>query len=126
MKLVVAEPESGALSHHLGEYRELFSAALVVTELGRAVRRATDGMARDAPTVLNRLAEVVDALALLDVDRRLLDDAAMVEPAMLRTLDAIHIAAARALGEDLTAFITYDTRLGAAAAELGMTVISPS
>ncbi len=47
-------------------------------------------------------------------------------PLLLRSLDAIHLAAALELGDELDGIVTYDERLSDAAALLGVAVISPS
>ena len=52
--------------------------------------------------------------------------AALVEPVALRTLDAIHLATALALVQELDAFVTYDDRLADAARTLGLPVIRPA
>jgi uncharacterized protein len=51
--------------------------------------------------------------------------AATMEPVELRTLDAIHLAAALALGDDLAAVLTYDHRMAHAARARGIQVIAP-
>jgi predicted nucleic acid-binding protein len=43
----------------------------------------------------------------------------------LRSLDAIHLASAEYLEQALTAFVTYDKRLAAAATERGLPVSAP-
>lgn len=60
------------------------------------------------------------------VDEPLLDRAADLEPADLRSLDAVHLAAALALVPDLTVVVTYDDRLARAAEASGLVVASPS
>lgn len=45
------------------------------------------------------------------VDDRILDPAEILEPRVLRTLDAIHLATALAAGDDLEAIVTYDGRM---------------
>lgn len=50
--------------------------------------------------------------------------AAFTDP-MLRSLDAIHLASAMRLAPDLTAFVTYDKRLAAAAANFHLPVVIP-
>ena len=52
--------------------------------------------------------------------------AAALNPATLRTLDAIHLATALELRDELTAFVCYDDRLSAAARDLGMPVVAPA
>jgi predicted nucleic acid-binding protein len=44
----------------------------------------------------------------------------------MRSLDAIHLAAAMSLGPDLGVVVTYDERLAAAADLLGLPIASPS
>jgi hypothetical protein len=56
----------------------------------------------------------------------MLTDAAALEHPFLRTLDAIHISTAAGLRKSLTAFVTYDKRLAAAAEEAGLPVASPA
>ena len=43
-----------------------------------------------------------------------------------RTLDAIHLATAIALGPELDAFVTYDDRLADAARAVGLPVVRPA
>jgi predicted nucleic acid-binding protein len=96
------------------------SSALAVTELPRALARAGFGLVahRRARAILGRL-------DLLDVDRRILATAATLEPATLRTLDAIHLASAIAVREDLEAVVTYDRRMRAAAERRHLDVAAP-
>ena len=50
----------------------------------------------------------------------------MAEPdPLLRSLNAIHLATARLLGNDLTALLTYDDRLAKAADDAGIPVLTP-
>jgi len=117
----VAESESTALSDYLQRFAEddLFTAALARTELVRAV---IDG-GPYASTQARALLESIDAVAL---SRAVLDDAATLPPPLLRTLDAIHLAAAQRAGTSLRAVVTYDGRMIEAAAALGMPHASPT
>jgi hypothetical protein len=65
-------------------------------------------------------------LALVDVDRRILSTAVALEPPGLRTLDAIHLATALVVREDLDGLVTYDRRLAAAAERFDLEVLAPS
>jgi uncharacterized protein len=121
VKLVVPEPESAVLFDFLAARPERVSSALARVEVLRALKRA--GFSRK---VLERGAKVLDAVALIRVDDAILDDAARLEPTTLRSLDAIHLATARVVGEDLEAIVTYDGRLGDAARELGLRAVSPA
>ncbi len=63
----------------------------------------------------------------INLDTAVLDAAASLAPgAVLRSLDAIHLASAQLLAADLRAVVTYDQRMAAAAAILGLTVDAPS
>ncbi|MFV2065016.1 MAG: PIN domain-containing protein [Chloroflexota bacterium] len=62
---------------------------------------------------------------LVGIDDRILDVAGILEPRVLRTLDAIHIATAMALGDDLQAIVTYDARMTEAAQLLGLRTATP-
>ncbi|MCL8209124.1 MAG: PIN domain-containing protein, partial [Actinomycetia bacterium] len=62
---------------------------------------------------------------LVGIDDRILDAAGMLEPQILGTLDAIHLATAMALGDDLEAILTYDDRMISGARLLGLTTATP-
>lgn len=120
VKLLMNEPESPALRRWLRRRPERASAALLRVELLRVVRRA--GLPRLIPEARRLLA----GLHLIRLDDFLLDRAADLEPAELRSLDAIHLAAATSLGDDLAAVVSYDDRLLAAAGALGLPTATPS
>lgn len=119
VKLVASEPESPALSARLADAATV-SSEIARVEVLRAIRRS--GGDRE---MLERGREVIRRVGLLRVDGRVLELAADVEPADLRTLDAIHLASALILSEGLGAFVTYDRRLVAAAEQAGLGVQSP-
>lgn len=58
---------------------------------------------------------------MIGFDSRVASRPAALGPAGLRTLDAIHLATALELGAELTAFVSYDDRLSAAADALSCT-----
>ena len=120
IKLVVAEPESPALRTYLGTIPDdtLFTAALTRTELIRALRRVD-------PAATTRSRHLLGGLATVNLTTSLLDAAALLEPPLLRSLDAIHLAAAQRAGADLRAVITYDNRMADAAGLLSIPVIAP-
>ena len=45
---------------------------------------------------------------------------------MLRSLDALHLAAALEFGDELEAIVAYDDRLTAAAQRYGIPVVAPA
>jgi uncharacterized protein len=121
VKLVVAEPESSALVEFLRGRSERVSSAVALAEVPRALRRAGFGASER-----RRSREVMARIALVDVDRRILAAAAALDPPALRTLDAVHLATALAVREDLEVLVTYDRRLAAAAESVHLEVSAPS
>ncbi|WP_448073091.1 type II toxin-antitoxin system VapC family toxin [Georgenia yuyongxinii] len=119
VKLVVAEAESVALREWLsGSDRQAASSDLARTELARAVRRA-------APHLAGQARAVLDSLVLLDLTAEMCEQAGRLGPPSLRSLDAMHLAAALRLGDELDGLITYDDRLAEATAALGIPVLAP-
>ncbi|MEM7092027.1 MAG: type II toxin-antitoxin system VapC family toxin [Actinomycetota bacterium] len=119
VKLVVEEPETAGLQSWLAESDHVFVAGdLVRTELMRAVRRVVPDRVRAAR-------EVLDGLAMLQVRSSVFEEAGRLDPIGLRSLDAIHLASAFSLGDDLEALLTYDERLAVAAESHGIAVVAP-
>lgn len=124
VKLVREEPESSALRAYL-EGADLLSSELVLAEVPRAVHRAA---AHDpelpVDLLLERVGELLDAVALRPLDRALLAGAGAIAEPSLRALDAIHVASAVGL-EPIEAFVTYDERQAAAARLAGLRTMAP-
>lgn len=119
-KLVMAESETGALRGWLAQQdRTLVSCDLARTELTRAVRRVAPERLVDANAVL-------DGLILLSVPASVFASAGRLDPVELRSLDAVHLAAALELGDDLEALVAYDERLLQAARLNGIDVLAPA
>ena len=114
------EPQSDALRGFLHAGQHLVSSVVAMTELRRAAARV-GGPSALSPQVDAVLAEV----ALLPFDLDVARAAAALGPPSLRTLDAIHLASALALGDDLDVLVAYDEGLLAAAAALGIGVTAP-
>jgi predicted nucleic acid-binding protein len=68
----------------------------------------------------------LEAVTLVPLDAAVLRDAARIEPAALRSLDAIHLSTALSLGADLGAMYVYDERLAAVARAAGIRVEAPA
>jgi uncharacterized protein len=119
VKLVVREPESPALETWLeGGTDSFVSCALVRTEVVRAL--LPEGLA-----AIRRARRLFDRLDLIMIDDELLDLAADLEKP-LRSLDAVHVAAAMELGDQLEALVTYDAQMARAAESLGLPVLAPA
>ncbi|MDR1635337.1 MAG: type II toxin-antitoxin system VapC family toxin [Bifidobacteriaceae bacterium] len=119
VKLVVVEPESGALRTHWLSRPRPVSSALARTELMRALGDVPGETKAQARALLAALEQVA-------LDDQLLDSAANLGPDVLRTLGAIHLASALSLGDSLAEVVTYDQRMAGAARNLGLAVAAPS
>lgn len=121
VKFAVVEDESTALAAwraDLGPDDVLMTCELAVAEVLRAVSR----VGGDVEVALAH----VDALEQLVMDRDLLLTAGRLQPHGVRTLDAVHLGAALAAGDDnLTGVVTYDYRMAEAAQSLGLAVFAP-
>jgi uncharacterized protein len=73
------------------------------------------------PNLMSQLLRDYDELEITSEIR----DRAAALPGTLKALDAIHVATAEALGEDLTSFVTYDRRMATVARSRGLPVASP-
>ncbi len=120
VKLVASERESAALRQWIRETDDLVLASsdLVRTELMRAIRRTY-------PAHATRARDLLDALLLVSITADICESAARLEPATLRSLDAIHLATALGLGDDLDAVVVYDDRLLESARSYGLRTITP-
>lgn len=120
VKLVVDEPGSRELLAWLRRHpRQIASSDLLRTELLRAIRRA-------APDRMHQARMVLDRVLLLSMPPSVFEHAAQLEPVGLRSLDALHLAAALELGDELDGLLTYDERLAGAASALGVEVVAPT
>ena len=119
LKLAIHEAETGALEAHLAGLEGLVSSRLTVLECRRAARRTSRVL------VLRAVDNVLDAIYLLDITQSILDDAAIADPPLLRSLDAIHLATALSIGDAQVEVITYDQRFAVAARANGLTVVQP-
>ena len=96
----------------------MFSSDLLRTELLRLARRT-------APELVGQARTVLDSITLLALSTETYERAALLEPRQLRSLDALHLAAAMESGPGLEGIVTYDDRLSEAARAIGVPVVSP-
>lgn len=68
---------------------------------------------------------VLSGVGQLTLDADTLTMAARLEPITVRSLDALHLAAALSLGDELAGMVTYDERLAGAARQAGVMVYAP-
>lgn len=133
LKLIRADQDSEALGDFVDTRPEArwFSSELARAELVRTVRRVNHdsrGQLVDGDRLRAELGYVEslwERLDLIAVSTRVLHEAAAIEQPFLRTLDAIHLAAATSMRRSLSAFVTYDKKLATAAQQAGLPVLSP-
>lgn len=118
MKLIVEEVESAALARAIDEQQpELVACVLLETELRRAMHRE--------PALNQQMATaVLEGVSLYEVPVSLFQEAGLLPGMRLRSLDALHLAAAIRLGVDHV--VTYDARMVEAAHDLGLRLLAPS
>jgi predicted nucleic acid-binding protein len=119
VKLPLRESGHEALLVELADWDGYVSSALLAVEAIRACARYSRGHAVDARSFL-------EGLALLPLDDAVLDEAASLGPAGLRSLDALHLATALSVRDEIGVFVTYDRRLAAAARDRGLNVVQPN
>lgn len=120
LKLLVEERESAALAAWLSERASVpaISSELARLEVLRAARRLD-------PDIVPTARVLMSQVDLLPLGGEVISAAAEVGEPLLRSLDAIHLASALSVREDLTAFVAYDLRLVAAARIAGLQVDQP-
>jgi predicted nucleic acid-binding protein len=119
VKLAVEETESAAMRTFLTSHSpRRVSSALLRAESLRSVRHL-------GPDALATVREGLRRIDLIGIDDRILDTAGMLEAQVLRTLDAIHLATAMAVGDDLEVIVTYDERMVDAARLIGLPTATP-
>ena len=88
------------------------------TELRRAAARA-------GGRALARAERLLAESDVIRIDADVFDRAGRLDPVGLRSLDALHLAAAMTLGPDLAGVVVYDERLRSAATAVGIAVAAP-
>ena len=117
LKLLLDEPESAELERwRVG--RRLASSDLLRTEARRGVAHMEASVSRGCD-------ELLAVVHMVRLTPALLDRAGRIFGPGLRSLDAIYLACAEQLGDDLAGFVSYDGRQLAAARELGIPTASP-
>lgn len=118
-KLVLEQAGHVELRRELAEWRDGYvSSALLAVEAIRACARYGPAYAREARAWL-------EGVALLAIDDPVLNEAALLEPPALCSLDAIHLATALSVRDEIGALFTYDDRLAGAAERHGLPVARP-
>ena len=122
-KLLIAEPETAELrvwlTDRIDHGESPATSALGRVELMRTVARYGEAGQSD------RARYLLDGLDVLPLTEPVMTLAETIGPAILRSLDAIHLAAAAHFKQELTAFVTYDHRLLDGCRDIGLVTASP-
>lgn len=120
VKLIQSEPETPALTAYLAGSPTVFSSRVAQVE----VRRAVAWIAEPADDA--QVEGLFNGVQLIELDATVALNAGSVAPTVLRSLDAIHLASALTLGDELDAMVTYDNRLANASRAAGLEVVAPA
>ena len=121
VKLFSMEPESAAMRAALHEeHGPLLTASEILSvEAFRAALRLGGEAPAQVPALLRRV-------ALHPLSSEIRESAQRIGTKSLRALDAIHLATAVRLGDEVNAVFTYDKRLADASADAGLRVLAPA
>jgi predicted nucleic acid-binding protein len=119
LKLIAREDETSALEADLAQRDGLVASRLAELECRRAARRTANRR------LLQAVAQVLEAIYLLEITPAILDRAAGLDPPLMRSLDAIHLATALSVDDPGLELITYDARMADAARACGLRVAQP-
>jgi predicted nucleic acid-binding protein len=118
-KLLLRETETEALKAQLDELHDggllIMGSSLLETELRRTAIRSRIPQ--------SSVTEILDRLEMFDLDRAVFRAAGLLPGEHVRSLDALHIAAAIRVGADV--IVSYDQRQIAAARDVGLNTLSP-
>jgi predicted nucleic acid-binding protein len=126
LKLLVREAESTAIERELVRWPSLATSIVTEVELPRAVARAR----QDRPDAVIDgsliLQGVIASAAIIELTEDIVIAARSVAPVHVGALDAIHIASALSLDEELAGVATYDNRMADALVRADVNVIAPT
>lgn len=122
VKLATPEPETAMLRDAMSRYATRITSRLAEVEVARALARRSAASA----ALIDDVRLAFEGLAIVDLDAAVASLAGIVPPPMLRSLDAVHLASALSIGDELDAVVTYDARLADAARAAGLDVVAPA
>jgi uncharacterized protein len=122
LKRYVDEPDSGTADELLRSDPLLLTARHTIVEVRRNLARLLSD--RDAGEARAAFLRDQSALSIIEVDAETCELAASIaETTHVRTLDALHLAAAQRAGGTAMPFLTFDVRQAQAARGLGFAVV---
>lgn len=119
VKLILAEDGSDALAAFLVDRTDLVSSSLLIVEARRAALRR-------APRALPRVDVALARFDTIELSAGLIEEASRLPDPLLRSLDAIHLATALLIRDEVDALVTYDERLFDAARTHGLPAEAPA
>jgi uncharacterized protein len=125
VKLLVREAESEAIEVELLRWSKLATSLVTNVELPRAVSRAREERPNSVVDGSLVLRGILASTTTIPLDERIVGEARDVGPSTVGALDAIHVASALSLGDDLAAVATYDGRMQEALALVNVEVLAP-
>lgn len=122
LKRYVDEPDSDSADSLLRSDRSLLTGRHTLAEVRRNLARLLDE--REAAAARSAFLQDLSAFSIVELDPVTCDTAAdIAEMTGVRTLDALHLAAAHRAGGASVPFLTYDLRQAQAARGLGFSVV---
>ena len=122
LKRYVDGPDSQAAESLLRSDPSLLTARHTVVEVRRNLARLLHEP--DAAAMRSAFMQDLEDLSIVELDTATCESAASIaELTGVRTLDALHLAAAQRVGGAAVPFLTFDLRQAQAARTLGLTVI---
>lgn len=123
LKRYVEEADSPAADALLRADGSLLTARHTIVEVRRNLARLLSG--RDLAAARAAFASDLASISIIELDEATCESAASIAEATgVRTLDALHLAAAQRVAEPGVGFLTFDLRQAQAARALGLTVVT--
>jgi predicted nucleic acid-binding protein len=123
LKRYVDEADSAAADALLRADRELLTARHTTVEVRRNLARLLSG--RKLAAARRAFAEDLRSISIIELDETTCESAATIaETTGVRTLDALHLAAAQRVSAPGVGFLTFDLRQSQTARALGLTVVT--
>lgn len=123
LKRYVDEPDSADADALLRAGGALLTARHTLVEVRRNLARLLSG--RDLVAARAAFADDLRAISVIELDDATCESAALIaETIGVRTLDALHLAAAQRVSAPGVGFLTFDLRQAQAARAIGLTVVT--
>ena len=122
LKRYIDEPDSETAEALLRSDPSLLTARHTIVEVRRNLARLL--VDNDAAAARSAFTQDLRVFSIVELDELTCDTAAgIAEMTGVRTLDALHLAAAQRVGGPAVPFLTFDLRQAQAARSLGLTVV---